>query len=186
MIPQYPCLRLKYKEMEDKCLETCGPCRAMASLGPVSRGANPPHPHPKFPSEPPETSQSSLHWGTAEGDIQGSTNKPVVPRGAQKWNICSRRALQHHTGRAGDVAGLEHQKKNHLRNSKLEPSCFQLTLAWHNEWQKADWAGCGISHFNNWNVRYLYPPELLNVSYWQQLRVPAFLHSAHILEKYSC
>lgn len=31
-----------------------------------------------------------------------------------------------------------------------------------------------------------YPPELLNVSYWQKLGVPAFLHSAHILEKYSC
>lgn len=37
-------------------------------------------------------------------------------------------------GRAGDVAGLEHQK--HLRNSKLKPSCFQLTVAWHKSDKK--------------------------------------------------
>lgn len=29
-------------------------------------------------------------------------------------------------------------------------------------------------------MRYLCPPELLNLSCWQQLRVLAFLHSAHI------
>lgn len=42
-----------------------------------------------------------------------------------------------------------------------------------------------FTSFNDWNLRYFCPPELLKILYRQQLRALAFLHSTHISEKYS-
>lgn len=42
---------------------------------------------------------------------QGSTNKPAMSEGGQKWEpVCSRGVLQRHAIRAGDVPRLKHQK----------------------------------------------------------------------------
>lgn len=185
MIPQYPCLRLQFKDREDKCLERYGPCRAMAGLAPgLQRG------HSSL------SSSQIPFWTTWSFTVfPALRNNRMWHSGQHKQTSCAQRnsemgcliqrgsSASHGQNWRGGRTGAS---KKHLRNSKLKPSCFQLTLAWHKEWQKADWAGYGISRFNNWNVRYLYPPELLNVSYWQVLRVLAFLHSAHIFEKYSC